>query len=383
MNYKINKNNDLITRFSSSLLGNGRKQSGHKIFLESLFLVRSNDEKEFLSLKSVTRSSSVTESSERSKASESSKLSKERFQGREKYLLSLLRFLRKTGLPVKSLQNGITKWNHQHGKEGFSKKNTRYNDYKNISLSLLTQSDLRITNNNGEMIPRLDKTSYKEAPLSQKKRSNTSSRDAFKISDTTKNKDLPRKESSTVVESFQPSTVVESFQPSTVLVPRSVNETFFRKQRTRLSKESVESVSDLRSLKRTISQFANKEFLEICKNNVKPVIETRNIRKGRVTYKVPLVTRPERQQGKAVSWLIDNASLRRKKKDGLPLETINSNTFLSKAIDDRKNNYRSMKSSLASLLADSFVNTGESVERRKELHKIALKNRSYTSYRWW
>ena len=68
-------------------------------------------------------------------------------------------------------------------------------------------------------------------------------------------------------------------------------------------------------------------------------------------------------------------------KDNISSEKAES--VFSKAIDDRKNHYRSIKSHLASLLSDSFVGKGESVEKRKEFHKTAVKNRSYLSYRWW
>lgn len=339
---KTNKNNDLISRFSSSLLGNGRKQSGHKIFLESLFLVRGNDEKRSSFLKSVIGNS------------------KEKTQEREEGKHNLFKFLLETGLSIKTLQNGIKRWNDLQEKEGDSKRIIQYNNYKNISLSNTKKISLGLSND--KEVPVFDRkesstgwktTTYKEVPLT-KKRNHFSFRDLSKISDTTKNKD-------------------------TLLPPRSggVAEDLQRK-----------GSSDLEYLNKTILQLSNKRFLDICKDNVKPIIETRNVRKGRVTYKVPLVTQSERQEGKAISWLIDNASFRKKGKEGssfhyADLDLLKDNIFLNKAMDDRKNNHRSIKFCLASLLSDSFICKGESVEKRKEFHKIALKNRSYTSYRWW
>lgn len=61
-----------------------------------------------------------------------------------------------------------------------------------------------------------------------------------------------------------------------------------------------------------IKRLLNKNLCFDSIENAKPILETRKIRKGRVTYKVPKVTSSIRQEGKAISLLIENANLRKK-----------------------------------------------------------------------
>ena len=71
---------------------------------------------------------------------------------------------------------------------------------------------------------------------------------------------------------------------------------------------NYENNSELLGTKRLL----NKHFCLDSVENAKPILETRKIRKGRVTYKVPKVTSSVRQEGKAISLLIENANLRKK-----------------------------------------------------------------------
>lgn len=51
----------------------------------------------------------------------------------------------------------------------------------------------------------------------------------------------------------------------------------------------------------------NKSICKLCIDNVKPILETRKVRKGRITYRVPKISGLQRQEGKAIALLIENA----------------------------------------------------------------------------
>ena len=64
-------------------------------------------------------------------------------------------------------------------------------------------------------------------------------------------------------------------------------------------------------------------------------------------------------------------------------EILTAAALLSKISDDKKKKFRSLQYCLAEELFYSYRGKGESVDKKKEFHKIALQNRAYTHYRWW
>lgn len=155
----------------------------------------------------------------------------------------------------------------------------------------------------------------------------------------------------------------------------------------------------------------NSKICQFCVDKTKPILETRKVRKGRITYRVPIVINPERQQGKAISSLIQNAVHRKKRNS---LSQVKTNTFFSgnttdlsekKAVNNSfwvsdpltkrtflphlKKKFpfhfspTSIKYNLAEEFFDSANNNSESVEKKRQLHNFALQNRASLHFRWW
>lgn len=90
--------------------------------------------------------------------------------------------------------------------------------------------------------------------------------------------------------------------------------------------------------------------------NIKPVLETKGRRVGGSTYQVPMEIRPERRQTLAVRWLVSFAR--------------------------KRNGERTMKERLAGELLDAYNNTGSSIKKKDEMHRMAEANKAFAHYRW-
>lgn len=90
-------------------------------------------------------------------------------------------------------------------------------------------------------------------------------------------------------------------------------------------------------------------------DNVKPVIEVKPRRVGGATYQVPVEIRPQRRTALALRWIIKYA---------------------------RERNEKTMKERLAGELLDAFNNTGASIKKKEDTHKMAEANKAFAHYRW-
>ena len=97
------------------------------------------------------------------------------------------------------------------------------------------------------------------------------------------------------------------------------------------------------------------EVFDQALRNVMPVIEVRPRRVGGSTYQVPVDVRPERKSALAIRWLVINA---------------------------RKRGGRTMIEKLSSELLDASNNTGSSVKKKDEVHRMADANKAFAHYRW-
>ena len=106
-----------------------------------------------------------------------------------------------------------------------------------------------------------------------------------------------------------------------------------------------------------IAQRTGKEALEVFEeamNNIMPVLEVKARRIGGATYQVPIEVRPDRRQALALRWL----------------------TMFS-----RKRSEKTMEDRLANELLDAMNNTGASVKRKEDMHKMAEANKAFAHYR--
>ena len=90
-------------------------------------------------------------------------------------------------------------------------------------------------------------------------------------------------------------------------------------------------------------------------NNIMPALEVKARRVGGATYQVPIEVRPERRQTLGLRWLVGYA---------------------------RKRNEKTMKERLANEIMDAINNTGASVKKREDTHKMAESNKAFAHYRW-
>ena len=90
--------------------------------------------------------------------------------------------------------------------------------------------------------------------------------------------------------------------------------------------------------------------------NIKPVLETKSRRVGGATYQVPMEIRPERRQTLAIRWLV---------------------TFARK-----RSGERGMDAKLAGEIMDAYNNTGASIKRRDEMHRMAEANKAFAHFKW-
>ena len=90
-------------------------------------------------------------------------------------------------------------------------------------------------------------------------------------------------------------------------------------------------------------------------DNIRPRIEVKSRRVGGATYQVPIEVAPRRANTLALRWLIGFARARREK---------------------------TMGRRLAGELLDAKDNTGSSVKRKEDTHRMAEANRAFAHYRW-
>jgi len=97
------------------------------------------------------------------------------------------------------------------------------------------------------------------------------------------------------------------------------------------------------------------EVFEEAVRNVMPVIEVRPRRVGGATYQVPVEVRPDRRISLALRWIVTNA---------------------------RKRAGHTMIEKLAGELMDAASNTGASIKKKEDTHRMAEANKAFAHYRW-
>lgn len=97
------------------------------------------------------------------------------------------------------------------------------------------------------------------------------------------------------------------------------------------------------------------EVFEQALNNIMPVLEVKARRVGGATYQVPMEVRPERRQALGLRWLTNYSRLRGE---------------------------RTMSQRLAGEILDAVNNTGNSVKKKDDTHKMAEANKAFAHYRW-
>ena len=97
------------------------------------------------------------------------------------------------------------------------------------------------------------------------------------------------------------------------------------------------------------------EVFEKAMNNIMPVLEVKARRVGGANYQVPMEVRPARRQTLGLRWLTRFT---------------------------RERGEKTMSERLANEIMDAANNTGASVKRKEDTHKMAEANKAFAHYRW-
>ena len=97
------------------------------------------------------------------------------------------------------------------------------------------------------------------------------------------------------------------------------------------------------------------EVFEQAMENVMPVLEVKARRIGGSNYQVRIAVRPDRRRTLGLRWIVNYARLRGE---------------------------HTMSERLAKEIMDAANNTGASVKKREDTHKMADANRAFAHYRW-
>jgi len=97
------------------------------------------------------------------------------------------------------------------------------------------------------------------------------------------------------------------------------------------------------------------EVFDTAMKNAMPVLEVKARRVGGANYQVPIEVRSDRRQTLGIRWIVSYA---------------------------RKHGGKTMEEKLAGEIIDAANNTGATVKKREDTHKMAEANKAFAHYRW-
>jgi small subunit ribosomal protein S7 len=97
------------------------------------------------------------------------------------------------------------------------------------------------------------------------------------------------------------------------------------------------------------------DVFDVALRNATPLLEVKPRRVGGATYQVPVEIKGDRKTSLAMRWLIASS---------------------------RSRSGRSMAEKLAAELMDASNNTGATIRKRDETHRMAEANKAFSHYRW-
>ena len=106
-----------------------------------------------------------------------------------------------------------------------------------------------------------------------------------------------------------------------------------------------------------VANQTGKDAIEVFKeamNNIMPALEVKARRIGGATYQVPIEVRPERRQALGLRWI---------------------------TLYSRQRSEKTMEERLANEIMDAANNTGSSVKKKEDMHKMAEANKAFAHYR--
>jgi len=107
-----------------------------------------------------------------------------------------------------------------------------------------------------------------------------------------------------------------------------------------------------------VKEKTGRDALEVFRealDNIMPVLEVKARRVGGATYQVPMEVRYDRRLALGLRWLVNYA---------------------------RNRGEKTMKEKLAGEIMDALNNTGASIKKKEDTHKMAEANKAFAHYRW-
>lgn len=92
--------------------------------------------------------------------------------------------------------------------------------------------------------------------------------------------------------------------------------------------------------------------------NIKPKTEVRSRRVGGAAYQVPMPVTPRRQFSLSIRWLVEYANAK------------------------SSGEYHTFGEKLAAEIMDAYNNSGASIKKRDDVHKMAEANKAFAHFRW-
>jgi len=138
---------------------------------------------------------------------------------------------------------------------------------------------------------------------------------------------------------------------NSVLVSQFINKLMFQGKKSTAQRIFYDALD-------IIEERSNRSGLEVFEQavrNATPILEVKPRRVGGATYQVPVEVRPDRRLSLAIRWLVGTS---------------------------RSRPGKSMAQKLANELMDAANNTGATVKKREDTHKMAEANRAFAHYRW-
>lgn len=145
--------------------------------------------------------------------------------------------------------------------------------------------------------------------------------------------------------------VAPDIKYNSVLVSRFINKLMMRGKKSTAQRIFYDALD-------IAEQRAKRPGLEIFEQAIKnatPILEVKPRRVGGATYQVPVEVRPDRRMSLAIRWLIEST---------------------------RKRSGKTTAEKLANELLDAANNTGVTIKRREDTHRMAEANRAFAHYRW-
>lgn len=135
------------------------------------------------------------------------------------------------------------------------------------------------------------------------------------------------------------------------MVTRFINKLMYDGQRG----SAQEIIYDAFDIMREKTDKDPHEVFETAMRNVSPVLEVKPRRVGGATYQVPVEVNTHRKNILAIRWIISFA---------------------------RNRGEKTMAQRLAGELMDAANNTGGSIKKKEDTHKMAEANKAFAHYRW-